>query len=70
MKTLTGINSVFCYIVLPSGEVLFRKFPCFCEDCSNMQFKSCKFSSISGVPVVVVKEGENIRKDVISDDSD
>ena len=70
VKTLNGINKMFCYIVYPSGEVLFRKFPCFCDDCCNMNFKSCKFKALCGLPKVVVKSGQVIRKSIIPDDSE
>lgn len=63
MKTLTGINSVFSYIVSPEGEVLFRKFPCFCESCYKMDFKNCKHKDLVGTVRVVVSAGENIRKE-------
>ena len=61
VKTLSGISRMFCYIVLPDGEVMFRKFPCFCVICSAKRFKFCQYTSLSGVPVVVVKKGQNIR---------
>ena len=63
MKTLTGINSVFTYMVAPNGEVLLRKFPCFCENCYNMDFHNCKHKDLFGKARVVVAAGENIRKD-------
>ena len=63
MKTLTGINSVFSYMVAANGEVMFRKFPCFCENCYAMDYHSCKYNDLVGKPRVVVAAGENIRKD-------
>lgn len=63
MKTLTGINSVFSYMVAPSGEVWFRKFPCFCEKCYNMDFENCKHKDLVGRSRSVVSSGEDIRKE-------
>ena len=62
VKTLHGISRLFCYMVRPDGEVLFRKFPCFCPACSALDFKSCLHTHLSGVPWTVVKSEENIRK--------
>ena len=70
MKTIPGISSVFSYMVYPTGEVLFRKFPCFCDDCSHMRFEDCPHKGISGSPVVVVKTGQNIKKNDIDSDQD
>ena len=64
MATVTGINSCFTYIVTPLGEVLFRKFPCFCPKCFNMEFENCEHKSTVGKVRVVVKAGQNIRKNV------
>ena len=63
VRTLTGINSVFTYIVAPNGEVLFRKFPCFCDECYNMNFNDCKYEDLVGKARIVVTAGENIRKE-------
>ena len=65
MKTLTGINSAFTYIVSPEGEVMFRKFPCFCENCYNRDVHNCKHADLVGKVRVVVSAGENIRKDIL-----
>ena len=59
---MTGINSVFQYIVSPKGEVLFRKFPCFCEHCYEMDFFNCSQKHIVGCVRVVVEAGKDIRK--------
>jgi hypothetical protein len=56
-KTLNGIKSVFQYICKSSGEVLWRKLPCFCEFCSNRMWESCPNSEIVGKLKVVVKPG-------------
>ena len=57
-KTLNGINSVFQYICKPTGEVLWRKLPCFCSNCSNLQWEKCKCKDIVGSLKVVLKAGE------------
>ena len=62
VKTLTGINSVFQYIVFPSGKVMFRKFPCFCPSCYKMDFLNCSQADIVGKVRTVVEAGEDIRK--------
>ena len=62
MKTVTGINSVFQYIVSPQGQVLFRKFPCFCSACYDMDFVNCSQKHIVGRVRVAVEAGKNIRK--------
>lgn len=62
VKTLTGINSVFQYIVFPSGKVMFRKFPCFCPNCYKMDFLNCSQTDIVGKVRTVVEAGEDIRK--------
>ena len=64
VKTLTGINSIFTYIVSPSGEVWFRKFSCFCVYCSKMDFGNCSQKKLVGIARLVVSAGENIRKEV------
>ena len=69
ITTLSGINRIFCYIVTPNGEVKFRKFPCFCDDCASSKVEDCNFTDLSGVPEIVVKPGQNIRN-YMSDDSD
>ena len=70
VKTLSGISTKFCYIVHPSGEAFFRKFPCLCADCLEFQFSQCKFRDLNGIPYLVVKLGENIRKQRELMDSD
>ena len=52
-KTLNGINSVFQYICKLTGEV-----PCFCSNCSNLQWEKCKCKDIVGSLKVVLKAGE------------
>ena len=56
-KTLNGIKSVFQYICKSSGEVLWRKLPCFCELCCEQKWESCPNSEIVGKVKVVVKAG-------------
>ena len=58
-KTLNGIKSVFQYICKSSGEVLWRKLPCFCAYCSDMKWESCPNSNIVGNLKIVVKSGED-----------
>ena len=70
IRTVTGINRVFCYIVSQTGQVIFKKFPCFCENCSSLNYKDCKFTRLSGNPEVVVREGENIKNNKDSEDSE
>ena len=62
ITTLLGINRIFCYIVTPNGEVQFRKFPCFCDNCAKLNMKDCEFTELAGVPEIVVRPGQNIRK--------
>ena len=56
-KTLSGIKSVFQYICKSSGEVMWRKLPCFCQLCSNRMWESCRNSDVVGKLKVVVKSG-------------
>ena len=56
-KTLSGISSMFQYICRSDGEVLWRKFPCFCEKCSNLEWKDCLNKGVVGKVKVVIKEG-------------
>jgi hypothetical protein len=56
-KTLNGINSVFQYICKPSGEVLWRRLPCFCSSCSDLKWEDCKCKGIVGSLKVVIKPG-------------
>ena len=56
-KTLNEINSVFQYIWKPSGEVLWRKLPCFCSSCSNLQWEHCKCKDTVGEVKIVIKAG-------------
>ena len=56
-KTLNGIKSVFQYICKSTGQVLWRKLPCFCEDCSNMMWEKCPNSEVVGNLKEVVKAG-------------
>ena len=58
-KTLSGIKSVFQYICKSSGEVLWRKLPCFCAVCSDLKWENCPNSNIVGKLKVVVKPGED-----------
>ena len=62
VKTVTGINSIFQYIVSPQGQVMFRKFPCFCQACYGMDFDNCTQKQIVGRVRVAVEAGKNIRK--------
>ena len=65
VKTLTGISNIFTYIVSPLGEVMFRKFPSFCINCSNMAMINCTQKDMVGGKVrVVVEADEVIRKDL------
>ena len=54
-KTLNGINSVFQYICKPSGEVMWRKLPCFCSSCSDMLWENCKCRKIVGSLKIVIQ---------------
>ena len=56
-KTLDGIKSVFQYICKTSGEVLWRKLPCFCVVCSDMRWEDCPNVDIVEKLKVVVKAG-------------
>ena len=56
-KTLTGIKSVFQYICKSSGEVSWRKLPCFCTQCSNLRWDECLNKDLVGQLKVVVKPG-------------
>ena len=56
-RTLNGINSLFQYICKPSGEVLWRKLPCFCNHCNLLQWEMCKNKNIVGAVKIVIKEG-------------
>ena len=56
-KTLSGINSMYQYICRSDGEVLWRKLPCFCEKCSNLEWKDCLNKDVVGKVKVVIKEG-------------
>ena len=56
-KTLVGIKSVFQYICKETGEVLWRKLPCFCENCSNLEWEKCSNTDVVGKLKVVIKPG-------------
>ena len=56
-KTLTGIKSVFQYICKTTGEFLWRKLPCYCERCSNLDWEHCENSDIVGKFKIVIKPG-------------
>ena len=56
-KTLNGINSMFQYICKSSGEVVWRKLPCFCDQCSKLDWNNCLNRDIVGKLKIVVKEG-------------
>ena len=57
-KTLVGIKSVFQYICKVNGEVFWRKLPCFCVHCSDMQWEKCLNKDIVGKLKVVIKPGD------------
>lgn len=48
VKSLTGISGIFQYICKPNGEVLWRKLPCFCSQCNNMEWEKCLNKDIVG----------------------
>ena len=56
-KTLSGIKSVFQYICKENGEVLWRKLPCFCKNCANLDWNNCACVEIVGKCKVVIKAG-------------
>ena len=62
VKTVTGIKSVFQIIIKIDGEVLFRKYPCFCTDCCNMKWDECRNYALVGKVKKVVEAGQDLTK--------
>jgi hypothetical protein len=55
---LNGINSVYQYICKPSGEVMWRKFPCFCPECSFLEWEKCPNKKLVGELKTFIEEDE------------
>ena len=62
VKTVVGIKKVFQIIIKKDGEVLFRKYPCFCPDCCNMKWDECKHAGLVGKVKKVVEAGQDLTK--------
>ena len=58
-KTLNGIKSVYQYICRSSGEVMWRKLPCFCTKCSSTDWESCPNTDTVGKLKVVINPGDD-----------
>lgn len=56
-KTLNGIKSQFQYICKTNGEVVWRRLPCFCDKCYNLEWDQCSNMDVVGKLKVVIKEG-------------
>ena len=54
-KTLSGIKSM--YICKEDGQVLWRKLPCFCKNCGNLEWDNCTSVEVVGKCRVVIKAG-------------
>jgi hypothetical protein len=47
-------------VIRPEGEVLWRKYPCFCEKCQQLDWVECLNKDLVGEMKVVVGSGEDI----------
>ena len=56
-KTLNGIKSMFQYICKENGEVLWRRLPCFCKTCNDLEWEQCYNKDVVGKLKVVIKAG-------------
>ena len=63
VKTLSGIKSVFEIIIRPNKEVLWRKYPCFCINCQNLDFMTCLCENTVGKLKIVVRSDQVIKID-------
>ena len=64
-KTVEGISKTYEIIVFPSRAVYFRKVPCFCSFCLNLQWNMCQMKSLIGSPRLVVKPDKELRKNAL-----
>ena len=47
-KTIEGITRKYQYMILPNEDILWRRYPCFCDNCRNLNFELCQFNYICG----------------------
>ena len=52
-KTFAGISTKFEILCKPTGEVSWRRFPCFCDMCINMRWDECQNFDIVGKLVII-----------------
>ena len=60
VKTLAGISSKYQYVCHPDGEVMWRRYPCSCPACVNLQWTECMVPGLVGKMETVVQAGSSL----------
>ena len=60
--TLAEITSMYHYVCKPSGEVLWRRYPCCCPACMGQRWNECLVPELVGMMEIVVPEGKSLYR--------